>query len=99
MSGQIPVDPDSGELVQGPIEKIISQVFKNLQTVVEDAGAELGQVVKLTVYVTDLKYFEDVNKVMQTYFSAPYPARALIEVSRLPKDALIEMDAIVGLDS
>ena len=97
VSGQIPINPDSGQLVQGHIQIAIQQVFENLKTVIQDAGGTLDQIVKLTVYVTNLDYFEDVNEVMQQYFIAPYPARALIEVSRLPKDAPVEMDAVVVL--
>ena len=97
LSGQIPLLPKSMELVAGGIEVQIRQVFDNLQAVAQAAGGELSDVVKLTVYLTDLGNFACVNEIMAEYFSAPYPARAAIGVAALPKAAEIEMDAIVYL--
>ena len=97
LSGQIPLLAKSMELVAGGIEVQIRQVFENLQAVAQAAGGELSDVVKLTVYLTDLDNFACVNEIMAEYFSAPYPARAAIGVAALPKAAEIEMDAIVYL--
>ena len=97
ISGQIALDADRGVLVSESVKAQIEQTFKNLKSVVESAGATLSDIAKMTIYVADLACYDEVNAVMQQYFSAPFPARALVEVSRLPKDALIEMDAIVVL--
>lgn len=97
LSGQIALDPQTMNLVPGGIEKQAVQVFKNLRAVCEAAGAELNQIVKLTIYLTDLNSFDQVNEVMKTFFTEPYPARATIQVSALPKAAQIEVDAIVAL--
>ncbi|MBT5847390.1 MAG: RidA family protein [Verrucomicrobiales bacterium] len=97
ISGQIALDSDRGVLISESVKEQVEQTFKNLKSVVEAAGAMLRHVVKITIHVTDLTCYDEVNDVMQQYFTAPFPARALVEVSRLPKDALIEMDAIVVL--
>ena len=94
MSGQIPLDPDSMELVEG-IREQIHQVFRNLTSVAQAADATLADAVKLTIYLTDLGDFATVNEVMAEYISEPYPARAAIEVSALPKGAQVEADAIL----
>jgi len=94
LSGQIGLDPTSGQLVEG-IESQIQRVFANLKAVAEAAGASLGDVVKLTVYLTDLANFARVNEAMSRYFTQPYPARAVVGVASLPRGALIEADAIV----
>jgi reactive intermediate/imine deaminase len=94
LSGQIGLDPKTGLLVEG-IDKQIDRVFVNLKAVVEAAGASLADVVKLSVYLTDLTNFARVNEVMARYFSQPYPARAVVGVVSLPRGALIEADAIV----
>jgi reactive intermediate/imine deaminase len=97
LSGQIPLDPNTMELVQGDMRAQITRVFENLKAVAEAAGGTLEDVVKLTVYLTELSHFALVNEVMATYFSEPYPARAAIGVAALPKGAAVEMDAIVVL--
>ena len=97
LSGQIPLDPRTMELVQGDTEAQIRQVFDNLNAVAEAAGGSLADLVKLNVFLTDLGCFPLVNQVMAEYFSEPYPARAAIGVSALPKGAEVEMDAIMVL--
>ena len=97
LSGQIPLDPKSMELVEG-IENQIHQVFKNLLSVIEAAEASVNDLVKLNIYLTDLANFAKVNQVMQDRFSEPYPARATVQVSALPLNVEIEMDAIVYLN-
>lgn len=97
LSGQIPLQPDTMTLVDGGIEAQANQVFKNLAAVIEACGASLADVAKLTIYLTDLGEFPRVNDIMAGYFSEPYPARATIEVSALPKGALVEVDAVVAL--
>jgi len=94
LSGQIGLDPASGQLVEG-IENQIERVFGNLKAVAESAGASLGDVVKLTVYLTDLASFARVNEAMARYFKQPYPARAVVGVASLPRGALVEADAII----
>ena len=97
LSGQIPLDPATGELVSGDMEAQVRRVFENLKAVAEASGGDLSQVVKLTVYLTDLAHFALVNRVMAQYFSQPYPARAALGVAALPKGAAVEMDAILAL--
>lgn len=97
VSGQIGVDPDSLEMVAGGIEAQCQQVFTNLEAILDAANATLAHCVKFTVYLTDLTHFEKVNKVMAARCELPYPARAAVEVSALPKGALIEIDAIAVL--
>ncbi len=98
VSGQIPLVPASMELVEGGIKAEITQVFDNLQAVTEAAGGNLADVVKLTIYLTDLSNFPSVNEIMATYFEQPYPARAAIGVSALPKGVGVEMDAVLVID-
>ena len=98
LSGQIPLVPATMELVMGGIEVQIRQVFDNLQAVAQAAGGDLSDVVKLTVYLTDLGNFAQVNETMAKYFTEPDPARAAIGVAALPKGAEIEMDAVVYLE-
>jgi reactive intermediate/imine deaminase len=95
LSGQIPLDPLTMELVGDEAELQIRQVFENLSAVAAAAGGTLADIVKLTVYLTDLGHFPTVNEVMAEYFAEPYPARAAIGVSQLPKGAAVEMDAIL----
>ena len=95
LSGQIPLVPETMELVSGGAELQIRQVFDNLLAVAEAAGGTLADIVKLTVYLTDLGDFPTVNEIMAEYFTEPYPARAAIGVAQLPKGAAVEMDAIV----
>jgi reactive intermediate/imine deaminase len=94
LSGQIGLDPASGQLADG-VESQIQRVFGNLRAVAEASGASLGDVAKLTVYLTDLANFTRVNESMTKYFSQPYPARAVVGVSSLPRGALVEADAII----
>lgn len=97
MSGQIPLDPASMELVSGGIEPSIRRVFDNLTAVAEAAGGSLADVAKLNIFLTDLGNFATVNQVMAEYFEQPYPARAAVEVAGLPKGAEVEMDAVLEL--
>jgi reactive intermediate/imine deaminase len=99
LSGQIPLDPASMKLIDGPIEQQIERVFKNLAAVAEAAGGSLANVAKLTVYLTDLSHFPHVNEVMARFFEEPYPARAAIGVAALPLGAPVEIDAILVLDA
>jgi len=98
ISGQIPLDPVSMEVVDGGTEAQITRVFDNLSAVAEAAGGTLKDVVKLTIFLTDLSCFPIVNEIMARYFSEPYPARAAIEVSALPKGVEVEMDAVLVLE-
>ena len=97
ISGQIPLNPASGELVSDSIDAQITQVFENLRMVAQAAGSDLGKALKVTVFLTDLSHFAKVNEVMAQYFSAPYPARAAVEVAGLPKGAQVEADAILSM--
>jgi reactive intermediate/imine deaminase len=97
LSGQIPLDPVSMNLVDGPIETHIVRVFDNLKAVAEAAGGSLQDVVKLNVFLTDLGNFAKVNEVMARYFQQPFPARAAIGVAALPKGAQVEMDCVLEL--
>jgi reactive intermediate/imine deaminase len=95
ISGQIPLNPDTGEMVTGDIHLQIQRVFNNLAAVAEAAGGSLQNAVKITVYLTDLGHFAAVNEIMESYFDQPYPARAAIGVASLPKGAAVEADAIL----
>jgi reactive intermediate/imine deaminase len=95
MSGQIPLDPETMQLVSGDIEAEIRRVFENLKAVAEAAGASLAQAVKVNVYLTDLAHFAKVNEVMAQYCSQPYPARAAVGVAQLPRGARVEIDAVL----
>jgi reactive intermediate/imine deaminase len=97
VSGQIPLDPASGQLVQGSMELQIRRVFDNLQAIVVAAGGDLSQVAKLNVFLTDLAHFALLNQIMAEYFKQPYPARAALQVAALPKGAAVEMDCVVEL--
>ena len=97
-SGQIPLDPATGNLVEGDIAAQARRAFDNLKAVAEAAGGSLDRIVRLGLYLTDLSQFAAVNAVMQEYFAAPYPARSPIEVSGLPKGAAFEVDAVMVLD-
>ena len=98
LSGQTPLDPATGNLVEGDIAAQARRAFDNLKAVAEAAGGSLDRVVRLGLYLTDLSQFAAVNAVMQEYFAAPYPARSTIEVSGLPKGAAFEVDAVMVLD-
>jgi len=95
LSGQIPLDAATGELIDGDISLQIDQVFRNLKAVAEAAGTSLHNAVKITVYLTDLSHFATVNEIMATYFEEPYPARAALGVASLPRGAAVEADAIL----
>ena len=97
ISGQIPLDPTTMEIVDGDFETRARRVFDNLKAVTEAAGGEMDQIVKVTVFLTDLDNFATVNKVMEAYFSPPFPARAAVGVASLPKGADVEADAILAL--
>lgn len=95
LSGQIPLDPATMKLVSDNIESQIHQVFINLRAVAEAAGGTFADIVKLNIYLTDMKHFSSVNTIMAEYFTAPYPARAAIGVAALPRGAQVEMDAVM----
>ena len=97
LSGQIPLNPETMELVSDDVAAQIHQVFKNLIAVAEAAGGGLANTVKLTIYLTDLGDFAVVNEIMAGYFNEPYPARATIQVSALPKGSAVEIDAVLAL--
>ena len=97
LSGQIPLDPATKELVGGGIEAQIHRVFENLKAVAEAAGGSLAQAVKVNIYLTDLTHFPKVNEIMAQYFPQPYPARAAVGVAQLPKGARVEAECILYL--
>jgi reactive intermediate/imine deaminase len=97
VSGQIPLDPVTKEMVKGDIEVQVRRVFDNLQAIVTAAGASLDDVVKATVFLIDLSHFGLVNKIMAEYFREPYPARAAVGVAALPRGAEVEVECIVAL--
>jgi reactive intermediate/imine deaminase len=99
LSGQIPLVPETMEMVDGDMETQIRRVFDTLTAVAEAAGGSLADIAKLNIFLTDLTHFPLVNQVMSEYFAEPYPARAAIGVASLPKDAGVEMDAIMELGS
>ncbi len=96
ISGQIPLNPETGDLVSGSIEDEANQVLNNIKSICEAAGNSLEDIVKITIFLTDLDNFATVNEVMKEHFSEPYPARATIEVSGLPLGVNIEIEAIVS---
>jgi reactive intermediate/imine deaminase len=98
LSGQIPLIPETMEMVEGEIDAQIRRVFDNLTAVCEAAGGKLQDIAKLNIFLTDLSNFATVNVIMAEYFEQPYPARAAIGVSQLPKDANVEMDGILELE-
>jgi reactive intermediate/imine deaminase len=97
VSGQIPLDPKTQELVKGDVEAQVRQVFENLKAIVAAAGASFDDVVKATVFLVDLSHFALVNKVMAEYFREPYPARAAVGVAALPRGAQVEVECIAAL--
>ena len=99
LSGQIPLVPETMEIVDGDIENEIHQVFKNLTAVCEEAGGDLSNIVKLNIFLTDLNNFAVLNEIMSSYFDQPYPARAAIGVNELPKGVSIEMDGVMIINS
>ncbi|QBB72006.1 RidA family protein [Pseudolysobacter antarcticus] len=98
LSGQTPIDPATGKLVEGSIEVQTTRIFENLKAVVSAAGGSFEQIARVGIYLTDLANFAEVNKVMASYFSEPYPARSTIGVSQLPLGSQVEIDAILVLD-
>lgn len=97
LSGQIPLDPITGALVEGDISLQVRRVFDNLQAICEAAGGDLDRVVRVGIYLTDLGDFAAVNAVMAEYFNAPYPARSTVQVAALPRGARVEVDAVLAL--
>jgi reactive intermediate/imine deaminase len=97
LSGQIALDPVSGQLVEGGFEAQVHRAFQNMKAVAEAAGGSLADVVKLTLFLTDLADFPKANEIMQTYFAQPYPARSTVGVASLPRGALFEAEAIMVL--
>jgi reactive intermediate/imine deaminase len=98
LSGQIPLVPETMEMVAGDMEAQIRRVFDNLRAVAQAAGGDLQDMVKLNVFLTDLAHFPLVNRVMAEYFSEPYPARAAVGVAALPRNAAVEMDGVMVLE-
>lgn len=99
LSGQIPLVPESMEMIEGDISAQINQVFTNLNAVCDASGGSLDNIVKLNIFLTDLNHFPIVNEIMAEYFNKPYPARAAVGVKELPKGAQVEMDAIMVVDN
>ena len=97
ISGQIPLDPATGEVIDGCFEDRARRVFESLKVIAEQSGGTLDDAVKITVFLTDLDNFATVNSVMQDYFNEPYPARAAVQVAALPKGVDVEADAILAL--
>jgi 2-iminobutanoate/2-iminopropanoate deaminase len=98
VSGQIPIDPSSGTLIEGTIAEQTHRVLRNIGAILEAAGASLDRVVRTTVYLADMDDFAAMNEVYGSYFSTPAPARATVQAARLPKDARVEIDVIAFLD-
>ena len=99
LSGQIPLVPETMEVVEGGIETQIHQVFKNLIAVCQEAGGDLSNIVKLNIFLTDLNNFAILNEIMSSYFDQSYPARAAIGVNELPKGVSVEMDGVMVINS
>jgi reactive intermediate/imine deaminase len=97
LSGQVPFDPATGQMVGGDIEAQIRRVFENLKAVAEAAGGSLGDAVKVNVYLVDLAHFSKVNEVMAQYCAKPYPARAVVGVAQLPRGAQVEIECVLHL--
>ncbi|MBS0350301.1 MAG: RidA family protein [Proteobacteria bacterium] len=97
LSGQIPLVPGTMEVIQGDFKARVRRVFENIKAIAQEAGGNLSQIVKLTIYLTDMNNFGEVNEVMREYFNEPYPARAVVAVSALPKGVDVEIDSIIIL--
>lgn len=97
ISGQIPLDPENGQLNNATFEDETNQVLDNLEAICQEAGCTLDHILKLTIYLTDLSKFDVVNSIMAARFSEPFPARATLEISKLPKEVSIEIDAILSI--
>src|SRR5690242_6573753 len=98
LSGQVPLDPSTGQMVYGDVTAQTRRVMDNLAAVLESAGLSFAHVARTTIYLADMNDFAKVNEVYGSYFSEPYPARATVQVARLPKDARVEIDAIAAFD-
>ena len=98
ISGQIPLIPETMEIIQGDFDNHARLVFNHLKSIAEQAGGDLNAIVKVNIYLTDLTNFPIVNEVMAEFFSQPYPARAAVQVSALPKGAMIEADAVMIIE-
>lgn len=96
-SGQIPIVPETGEMLENDFSKQTHQVFKNLQAIAIAANTSLQNTIKLNIFVQDLSHFATLNEIMAEYFEQPYPARAAVQVAGLPKDAMVEMDAVIAI--
>lgn len=96
VSGQIPIDPATGEVVEG-IENQTKQVLNNLKAILDEAGTDFSHVTKFTIFIKDMNNFATINEIYGSFLEEPYPARATVEVSRLPKDVLVEMDVVAYL--
>jgi len=99
VSGQIPLDPATGRMIEGDVAVQTRRVMDNLGAVLRSAGLSFGQIVRTTIFLADLEDFAKVNEIYGSYFSEPYPARATVQVARLPRDASVEIDAIAVFDS
>ena len=99
LSGQIPLDPATGRMIEGDVAVQTRRVMDNLGAVLRSAGLSFGQIVRTTIFLADLEDFAKVNEIYGSYFSEPYPARATVQVARLPRDASVEIDAIAVFDS
>ena len=97
ISGQIPLNPENGQLNNATFEDETNQVLDNLEAICQEDGGTLDHILKLTIYLTDLSKFDVVNSIMASRFSEPFPARATLEISKLPKEVSIEMDAILSI--
>ena len=97
ISGQIPLNPENGQLNNATFEDETNQVLDNLEAICQEAGGTLDHILKLTIYLTDLSKFDVVNSIMASRFSEPFPARATLEISKLPKEVSIEIDAILSI--
>ena len=97
ISGQIPLNPENSQLNNATFEDETNQVLDNLEAICQEAGGTLDHILKLTIYLTDLSKFDVVNSIMASRFSEPFPARATLEISKLPKEVSIEMDAILSI--
>jgi len=94
ISGQLPINPATGEIVRGNFEEAVKVVLENVKSIVEEAGGTMDDIVKVTVYIKDLSLFSEFNEIYSQYFRDKYPARVVVEVSRIPKDADLEVEAI-----
>jgi len=94
ISGQIPLDPNTAQMVEGGIESETKRVLENIKAIIKASGGEMANIVKTTILLTDMNDFSKVNEIYASYFSPPFPARATFQVSRLPRDARIEIEAI-----